>query len=880
MLIGSSCSTKKNKWNRRVFHNLTAHYNAYFNGEEALKEAIKQVEESHLDDYNEVLSVYPVGTTETIMSASTNLDRTIEKASLVIHKHSMYFRKKEEVKWVYYSYLLMGKAKFYRHEFGTSKQILGYIISRYPKENIKQEAMLWISMNESVEGNYSNAISQLDGIKAKVNSGIVGKDAYRMLPRVYADVYVRQKNYSAAIPYVKEAIKRAKRSDRARLYFILAQLEQRTGKLEEATNNYLQVLKKNPSYEMDFNARISMAQSYDGGDSKVIMKKLRRMLKDIKNEEYKDQIYYVMADVALKDKKKNEAVDYLKLSVQTSVSNNKQKAFSALKLAEIYFTEQKYPSAQSYYDSTMLFLPKDYEDYDKLKYRKEVLTELVNNLVIIQTEDSLQNLANMSDRKRNVLIDSWIREEVEAEALKLKQEQERQEQLQFLAENESVDPRQMQSVTARGEVKWYFYNSVSVSTGKSSFRAKWGNRKLADDWRLSNKQVIDFGSDEDVDEESDTTSVNEIPLSSNPKTRDYYLQNIPFEQGQKDSSNAKIEIALYQVASIYKEKLMNNPKATETYDELLRRFPEGINTDHAYYDLHRMYDVEGNNGDARYYKNKLIKDYPESEYAKMLLDPDYFKKLQDYANKVKVFYKSTFDLYIAKDFDKVKDNCTKAKVDYPNNKKELAKFEMLNAMSIGHARDTAAFISALQVVVDTYPESDVKPKAEEMIALLKVEPKANAATTAEGSVDGKTTGSSNGAGFSGAGSQKESIFKYDADAVHMFLILADKRNVKISDMKNRVSDHNKTYFGTESLTVSAIPVNKNILLVGVSNFPNEEKALEYFKTTKRNSALFSLIKKNGGNYFIISDANYSRLYRSKDIDGYISFYNQYYGESK
>ena len=89
LLVASSCSTKKNKWNRRVFHNLTGHYNAYFNGDQALKDAIKDIEINHNDDYTEVLDVYPVGTTETIMSASANLDRSVEKASLVIHKHSM-----------------------------------------------------------------------------------------------------------------------------------------------------------------------------------------------------------------------------------------------------------------------------------------------------------------------------------------------------------------------------------------------------------------------------------------------------------------------------------------------------------------------------------------------------------------------------------------------------------------------------------------------------------------------------------------------------------------------------------------------------------------------------------------------------------------------
>ena len=868
-----------------MFHNITGHYNAYFNGEQALKEAITDIEKTHIDDYTEVLDVYPIGTTETIMSASSKLDRTIEKASLVIHKHSMYFRKKEEVKWVYYSYLMMGQARFYRHEYSTSKQVLGYIISRYPKEKVKQEAIMWIAFNESVDGNYDNAISQLDGIKAKINSGEISKQSYRMLPRIYADVYVRSKNYAAAIPYVKEAIERAKNKDKARLFFILAQLEQDQKKLKPATQHYLMVLKKNPTYIMDFNARINMAKSFDGGDSKEVMKQLRKMLKDIKNVEYQDQIYYVMAEVALKNKNQDEAVGYLKLSVQKSVSNDKQKAFSALKLAEIFFEEQKYPSSQAYYDSTMLFLPKDYPDYAKLEYRKDVLTELVTNLVIIQTEDSLQALANMSDRKRNKLIDGWIQAEVEAENLRQQQERERQEQLQFMAENERGDPRNMQSVTQKGGTKWYFYNSSSVSTGKSSFMAKWGNRKLADNWRISNKQSMDFGSDDDDDDmvaSGDSTSsmtTPSSPESTNRKTRDYYTQNIPFEQVEVDSSNAKIEIALFNAATIYKEKLLNNPKAIETYDELFRRFPQSENTPHAYYNMYRMYHIDGNNSDARYYKNKLIKDYPNSEYAKMLTDPNYFKKLQDEADKVKVYYKSTYALYSERKYSTVMQNCVKAKVDYPTSTEQLSKFEMLNALCVGHTADTAAFIAALEVVVNQYPESEVKPKAEEMIALLKVKSKRIDKATGE-EIAGKSTEqiSSGRGGF--AGEDKESIFDYDPDDTHMFLVLADKRNVKISELKNRLSDHNRKYFGTKSLTVSAIPINKNVLLVGVSNFINEKKALDYFKTARRNSLLYSLLKKNGGNYFIISEGNYSKLYKSKDLDGYLRFYKKHYPDGK
>ena len=867
----SSCSTKKNKWNRRVFHNITGHYNAYFNGNESLKEAVKDIASAHKDDYTEVLDVFQLGTTESALSSAPKLDRSITKASLVIHKHSMYFKKKEEVQWVYYSYLMMGKAKFYKHDYGAAKMIFQFITTKYPKEKVKEEAILWIALIESIQENYNKSISLLDGVKGKINKGQISKESYIMLPKVYADVYLRQKNYAAAIPYLREAVNRAKKKpDQARSLFILAQVEQQQNKLKPAIQHYLAVLKKSPTYIMDFNARMNMARCYDGGDSKVVIKQLKKMLKSSKNEEYQDQIYYALAEIALKEKDKPLAIKYLKLSVAKSINNEKQKAFSAMKLAEIYFDGEKYLSAQSYYDSTMLFLPKDYFEYDKLKYRKDVLTELVNSLIVIQTEDSLQNLANMSERKRNSTIDGYIKEKIEQDRINAELERQRQEQLRFLEENRQTE-KQLEKVTKKGAPKWYFYNPNSVSSGYTEFTTKWGRRKLVDNWRLSDKTTSDFIEEDDDLETSDADStVTQTASVNNPKSRDYYLKDVPLTEALMDTSNARIEESLFAAGIIYKEKLQNRKKAIETFDELLRRFPNGKYTDQVYYNLYRIYINEGNRGDASFYKKKLIKEYPDSEYTKILLDPDYFKKLLAEANKVKVLYKETYQLYVNKQFATVQEKCTKAKQDYPENKKELAKFEMLNALCVGITHDTLAFIAALEVVINDYPKSEVKPVAEEIIASLKTKKETD---NVEGDNQGEQGDRKEGDKI---GQEKTTIFVHNASETHMFLVLADKRVVKISEMKNRISDHNKKFFGTENLTVSAIPINENVLLVGVSNFKDEAAAKAYLSTTKRNSLLYVLLKKNGGNYFIISEGNYTRLYRSKDLEGYRRFYASIY----
>jgi len=855
-----------------VYHNLTGHYNAYYNGEVSLDEAIVEINKAHKDDYTQVLDVFQLATNEAVQASYPKLDRAILKASLVVHKHSMFFGKKEHVKWVYYSYLMIGQARFYKHDYGIAKQVFQYIVTKYPKETVKYDAKMWIALIEGIKGDYDDAISNLDGIKNRVSQGLTSKEVYRMIPMVYADVYIKSKNYEAAIPYLKQAIDRNhKKVVRARLLFILGQLQQKRDKLKGASKFFAQVLKNNPSYEMDFNARIKMAECYTGGDSKEVYKQLDKMLKDEKNKDYLDQIYYAIAQVDLKEKHTKDAIEHLKKSVETSTVNNKQKAFSALQLAGLYFEKKEYTYAQAYYDSTMMFLPKDYPDYDKLNERKIILTELVTNLLIVQTEDSLQKMAKMSQYDRNKYIDNVIEEVVYKEKKAKEAERERQENLQFMESNRQ-GPR---SVTNTGKTKWYFYNTSSLSAGRTEFMKKWGNRKLEDNWRRKDKQssmddmALNAENEEGEGNSEEGDSKNNKTSASNDKhSREFYLQNVPLTKEMMDSSNARIEEALFKMGIIYKEKLRNTDEATNTFEKLLDRFPKGNFTPETYYHLYQLYNNQDIRSEANRYKKLLIKEYPESDYAKILQDPNYFEKLAKEANRAKDFYKETYEMYLAGNYKNVKLNNTLAKKYYAGENELLAKFEMLNALTVGKtSNDTAKFITALTVVVNNYPKSELKTVAEEMIAQLKVS-------------------SSNDYGESTANNQTDkssatkTIYVYNPDDTHLFMILADQRNLKIRELTKRISNHNKKYFGLEKLQVKTLPINENILLISVGNFDDKTKSLKYFKTIRRNTVLYGMIKRVGGNYFVISQSNYRRLYQSKDLTGYREFFDKYYPEGK
>lgn len=867
LLTVISCSTKKDTWTRRTFHSITAHYNAYYNGQVSLDEARLNIAKNHKDNYSEVLDVFPLGTAESVKAESQKLERTMEKASIVIHKHSMVFNGQEKIIWIPKSYFMIGQSRFYAHEYGLAKQTFRYLIGKYPKHDVRYEAQLWVARVQIIEGDYDEARGNLGALENTINSSTVGDEVKRIYPMVYADFYLKQQNYSASIPYLKQSIKvNKKKTEKARLYFILGQVLQKQKQFPEAIKAYEQVLKNNPIYELDFNSRINMSQCFQGSgeSSKSIISQLMKMLKDEKNKDYLDQIYFALAEVELKTGNKNLAVDYLKLSVEKSTTNNLQKSFSALKLADIYFEEANYENAQAYYDSTILFLPKTYPDYEILKERKDVLTELVKNILVVNRQDSLQNIAGMSDGDRNRIIDGIIQKEIENEKKKQEEERLRQESLQFLEENR----RTTQSVTQQQSQKFYFYNPQTLSFGFTEFQKKWGQRKLEDNWRLSSKQVMEFGTEEGVEEEMLAAEDSLKKMKSNRKSRAFYLKDLPLTPDMIDTSNRLISDALYNMGFIYKEQLNNPPKATESFEKLLKRFPKTNHSAAAYYFLYQLFNQEGDVGESSFYKKALIKEYPESDYAKLIQDPDYYKKLQADTEKAKDLYEKAYRLYNLGQYDKAIQYSGEAITKYPTEKQTLAQCALIKALSIGKTSDTTSFIAALNIVVEGYDGSE----SAELASLILERIKDGQKQTKEAPKSQSKTGNGD--------SKQPSIYSEDKEGTHMFIVIVNRKNSKSIDFQQNLTKHNDKFFATNRLTVSAIPLDGENIIVGVSNFKNAEEAVIYYNTLMKNQESSLQLKKASGNYFIISQENYTRLYKSRNLDAYKEFYAKFYPEVK
>lgn len=840
---------------------MNARYNGYFYSRENIKETVKKVEKNNIDDFSQIvpLFVYPDNTTA--KNYYGDFDKTIKKSSVVIQRHAITTKKsKEEIpnacRWIDENYMLIGKAHFYKRDLFSALEAFEYVSKKYPNPEAKYGAMLWMIRTNNEIGSFSLSEPIIDEIR---NAKDFPKE--RSFQQEYAaataDFYIKRGDYTSAIKFLTKAITLTKNKKvRARFTFVLAQLYEKVGDTSKASTYYGMVPKLHPqSYDMEFNARINRAKLYDiqSGDIKSIKKELNKMLKDAKNIEFQDQIYYVLADIAIRENNVPLALAYLNQSVRVSAKNNTQKALSYLKRADIYFNQLDYKSAEASYDSTMTFLPKDYPGYALISEKKKSLTALVINLKTITLEDSLQTLAKMDEKQRNTAIDKIIAQ-IEEEEKRIEEEKlYQQNNQQFLNQNK---PTPVVGNTG----SWYFYNPSTVGFGISEFTKKWGSRKFEDNWRRSQKDEVLAGStiEEEEETESDSADVGKkdaVTKIKNKKDRNYYLQSIPLTPEALAKSNNRILDAYYNLGGIYKEQLENNQKSVETFEELLKRYPENKYKLSTYYQLYRTYLSMNNKDKSEYYKSRILTEYPESEYATIIKDPESAEHIAANRNKVEKFYVETYQAYSEGRYEEALAKCRKADSLYRKSPL-MPQFALIKALCIGRTQDLDAFEKALTQITIKYPKDPVKDKALEMLDAIKKQ-KSGITVTADST------------------SEVKPKFIFNEKGEYYWITIVQNGKGDINKFKTRLSDLNQESFSTSDLHISNVFLDSDHQLVTVKTFDGKEKAMNYlnFMKDKDKNAFRDLLP---GTYqtIIISAENYTILYREKNLEEYNQFFTQ------
>ncbi|MEE4177327.1 MAG: tetratricopeptide repeat protein [Bacteroides sp.] len=849
VLLG--CSTQKNSWISRNYHSISAKYNGYFNARESYRQGLARLAEQHQDNYDEVLSIYRYGNVAQAGGIKNFMDVAYQKASLVIRRHSMFIRGTEYNRWIDDAYYLIARSHFFNLDYPLAILTFEYIIRQYDSD-LAYDSKVWIAKSYNAMGNYDRAQEMLEIVKADLEQGLLSDEGERLFYLTYADHFARQKEYASAIPYLQDGIRATRKNrDRTRLTYILGQHYQYSGDYANAQRTYASVLKMNPTFDMAFQARISMAMAYDPstGDSGFIRSELNNMLRDEKNDPYQDRIYYALGQLAMREQKEDDAIDHYLKSTQVSEGNNMQKGLSFLRLGEIYYERPDYLKASIYYDSTMTFLPRTFDGIEPISERKVMLSDLALNLRVIEREDSLQRLAALTPAERNAIIDEII--------TKLREEEQRRRQ----EESDRMRTYQaMQTQRRMGEPQdnsWYFYNPSAMSFGRTEFVSRFGERPLEDLWRISNKQTIAFGFDGGAEGVAEGDSLG----GDEAMDRSSYLRNIPTTPEQMEASNGRIAQAFFNLGVIFKDRFKDLRNAVTNFESLVNRFPENENKLHAYYYLYNLYRDLGDPSRADSYKSRLISEFPESDFAQILGDPNYlqnFRQRQSLANQL---YEQTYEAFRTGNYSQVISNWDTAdtlEIDLPLR----AQFSYLKALAYGKSRQQNEFRQELEYVVRNFEGTPVHQPATDLLASLGT----HTLLLPEEEFTEDT------------GLPEEelvSIYSYNASAVHFFAFVFDVRQVEARELRNFITEFNVENYPDSRLSMSNIFLDDRRQIITVTNFRDKNLGMDYFRKIV-SAPGFSIFNADAITSFIISVDNYPIFYQDKDVDEYLRFFRARY----
>ena len=838
-----ACSTKKSTFFTRAYHNTTTHYNWYFNAQNIINEVEQKIQQNQKDDYNEILTVYKSASTKDSQSFIPSLNKAIKKGAQAINEHSILLKNKEHNRWVDDCYLTIAKAFYYKKDFLKAAEAFRQVSNMFPETPSDYKAQVWLCRTYIDQKDMTSADLLLN--KMLSNESFPDK-LNSELSLVASHFYLKNKIYTLAKEELLMSINLSKKKKRARIYFILAQINAIEKNYSQATKFFEKAINSSSNYELTFNAKIKRAQSYDidFGDVEKIKKELQDMLGDEKNIEYKDVIYFSLAEISIREKLIDEAINYYKKSVSKSQKNNSQKALSSFRLAEIYYKNKKYRPAQSYFDTTIAYMDPNNPSFNQASKKQSTLSELVYNLNLIIEQDSLLRVSRLPESERNAIINKVIAEVQKKEQEQKILEQQNMNDSRFFGDRIN-NSNQAQQIQGR---MWYFDNPTALSFGYSEFTRKWGKRKLEDNWRRKNKQTV---LNNDLSQDSISNSVFD------PKNKQSYIDKLLLSDEKQEVAEKKILTSYYSVAVIYKDKLQDYKEAINTLNALNNRFPENINKSTVYYQLFLLYQLINEAENVEKYKNIILQQFPNSEYARIIKNPKLLDVFESKQKNIQALYDEAYSAYLENRYDDVVKTCKKG-ISLDSLNILTPHFSLLSAICKGFLGGKPELISSLKKVKLNHENHPVSITAEEILS--QVTNKTNENRDKEANLPTN---------------EEEALkYVYKNETPHFFIFLFKDFDVDVNTGKEIFSNYHSDFYPLEKLNISSVLLDEQTHMISVRDFEDGASAMKYYESfiSSDESGPF------GNDYvaFVISSKNFPLFFKNKDVQGYSTKFKEMY----
>lgn len=872
----SSCTTKRDGRAYRLYHNTTAKYNGFFYANEAHAEADAKLEELHEERWDETLPLFLEADESTAQQIFPLMERAIEKCTRVVDRHTM-APPKQLVKsmsrpvmnkWIDDNYTVIGKSYYLKGDYPKAEEIFTYLVRTVDGPDAEAWAFSWLGRTHMRTGDVikaKNALAKAESVRE------ASDDAKAHTLLVLAQYKILNEEYEAAARHLEDALPLMPKKDkqRTRATFVLAQCLREMGDKEGAIERFQDVADMRwADYEWVFQGNIQQAMTYErrNGNSEAIVELLEDMLEDDKNEEFLDQVYFALGEVALEDRRREESFGLFKSSVAAHVDNNHQLGKGYLKLADLYMEDLVYPTAQAYYDSALAYLEEDNERKEEITSLASDLSSLVDNLNIIAEVDSLLGLCDMDEDLRLRAVDRVLRN-MELELKRLREEREAAEEAAAAAAASDNS----------GAGMFWPYNASLKQSGRQQFLNYWGDRVLEDDWRRSNKLGNLFSDNDEGEEGQEGQEEDEAldPLDpANLPSFEELLAALPCDEEDRVVQEERMAEAYYNAGLDYREKLNDNEKAIETWVKLIEVLDSSNFHPTAHYQLFRTYlerEIEENyqnpfcdDCNSQYWADEIVRRYPGSEWARLIEDPEYLDEGEVIREAQREVYEGLLARYYTRDYQNVLLDIDEVLEGDSANTYEC-KYRLLRAQCVGgltsYTGDRTPYFEALQGILGECPETEEAAYAREVMQKLGV---------------------ALGTELGDKGNQEENVveevspFEFSPNKEHYFAIFIPVGRGNGEEIKAQTADFNNAFYASKRLKVTSNLIDRANQVVLVKSFRNDEEGMGYFDVFTGNREDLIDINSSGFDMVLISNENYVTLFKNKDIQGYMKFFSQHY----
>ena len=863
------CSRDKDRWLNKKYHELTARFNPLYNGQVAYDQAIKELSEAHKDDFSQLILLDDWSAAALNSPPYQKAKRAVEKANKTIRGHSMVFKGKQANPAVFDAYLLMGRAQFLMGLDAPASEAFSIVARLSEDPNQQVEAQLERVELLARQGNAALAEPILFEVERK---GVPKKWDYRV-HRIKARMAIAGQDWLGAAQEASSASATAPRADlKARYAFLAAQLFEKASEPERARRMYEACLKSQPrDYAMLLEAQLRRSLNGGGVNPKKLFQELHELLREPKNADFADRIYFSLGELAQQWDEEDRAYGYYQQSFAAGRSERPMVlGLAYARHGAMALERQAYARAQVDFDSAALVLPATYMGREGFQKKAKSLKALVDALTLAELGDSLVRLSLRSDADLERQFEVYIANLKKAEDA----EAERQRRLAQLAELRSASAELDAAAPAAGGAAgggWAVYAPALRAKGAAAFRQKFGERPNVDNWRLRSRSSEWMQQTASADKPSKPGSTDGSPDSSTDSSTDssadgksgmldpegpesryrtsYYLAQIPREARELDSVKQSACVAWSDVAAAYRDGMQDPSKAVSAYRSALRGCPDHPEAARWWYALFRLHLGLKENLQADEAKKVLLERFPDSEAAAILRRGNAPREVESVSAASAAF----LALRDAVTQRRWRDALRASEgVSWPES--ERAPASLLRAMALGGLEGRAAYADALRKVVADFPSSPQAAAAQTYLAELAAVPAQEPPVNAE----------------------NLKLFVAAPAAPHQMLLLIPT-GFDANAIRNTLARIHSVDFADKPLGLRTLPWNDNFELIIVDGFKSAAEALAYRDQIRRNPELSKAIPMERSAFWPITVPNFSHLYRTKDEAAYRTFVQRNYG---